>query len=96
MTTPSKARAGPAGNDVSLVEVAALARAAGVAVVPHCPYFGPGLLASAHLLAAAPVAEPLEVYFADLDAPPYGEALAVRDGFVTLPAGPGLGGTPDW
>ena len=84
------------GGVSALVEVSAMARAAGVAVVPHCPYFGPGLLASAHLLAAAPVEEPLEVYFADLDTPPYGEALAVKDGFVTMPTGPGLGLTPAW
>ena len=37
-------------------------------VVPHCPYFGPGLLATLHFLAATEEAEPIEIYFADLPA----------------------------
>ncbi|MBR0665647.1 mandelate racemase/muconate lactonizing enzyme family protein [Roseomonas hellenica] len=82
------------GGVSAMLEVAALAKAAGVAVVPHSPYFGPGLLATLHVLAAMEQEEPLEVYFADLDAPPYGDALAVRDGFVAVPEGPGLGLEP--
>ena len=42
----------------------------GAALVPHCPCFGPGLLATLHLLAAAEVEESLDYYFADLAAPP--------------------------
>jgi L-alanine-DL-glutamate epimerase-like enolase superfamily enzyme len=84
------------GGVSALREVAAMARQAGIAVVPHSPYFGPGLLATLHLLAALPDAEPIEIYFADLEAPPYGEALAVRDGFIDVPAGPGLGVIPAW
>jgi D-galactarolactone cycloisomerase len=64
--------------------------------VPHSPYFGPGLLATLHLLAAVPDAEPIEIYFADLAAPPYGDALDVRDGFIDVPTGPGLGLRPVW
>lgn len=82
------------GGVSAMLEVAALAKAAGVAVVPHSPYFGPGLLATLHVLAATEQEEPLEVYFADLTAPPYGDALAVRDGYVTVPTGPGLGLEP--
>jgi L-alanine-DL-glutamate epimerase-like enolase superfamily enzyme len=77
-----------------LLEVAALAREAGVAAMPHSPYFGPGLLATLHVLAAMPEAEPIEVYFADLDEPPYGDALTVRDGAIAVPQGPGLGLEP--
>jgi L-alanine-DL-glutamate epimerase-like enolase superfamily enzyme len=84
------------GGVSALLAVAALARQAGIAVVPHCPYFGPGLLATLHWLAAAEVEEPLEIYFADLATPPFGEALAVRDGCVAVPAGPGLGLDPAW
>ena len=83
---PSVTKIGISG----VLAVQALAARHGVAVVPHCPYFGPGLLASLHLLAAAPVAEPLEVYFADLAAPPY-PALIPRRGVVAVPDGPGLG-----
>ncbi|MGG5889869.1 mandelate racemase/muconate lactonizing enzyme family protein [Falsiroseomonas sp. HC035] len=80
------------GGLSGLLEVARLARQAGVAVVPHCPYFGPGLLASLHWLAAAEAEAPLEIYFADLDTPPNG--LVVRDGFAEVPRAPGLGLDP--
>ncbi|MFC7688484.1 enolase C-terminal domain-like protein [Paeniroseomonas aquatica] len=83
---PSVTKIGISG----VLAVQALAKRHGVAVVPHCPYFGPGLLASLHLLAAAPVEEPLEVYFADLATPPY-PGLIPRQGFVAVPDGPGLG-----
>ena len=59
------------GGVSGMLAVQDLAARHGVAVVPHSPYFGPGLLATLHVLAAAEVEEPLEVYFADLDAPPY-------------------------
>jgi L-alanine-DL-glutamate epimerase-like enolase superfamily enzyme len=80
------------GGVSGLLEVARLARQAGVAVVPHCPYFGPGLLASLHWLAAAEAEAPLEIYFADLATPPYG--LVVQGGFVEVPRAPGLGLDP--
>ncbi|NKC31199.1 mandelate racemase/muconate lactonizing enzyme family protein [Falsiroseomonas selenitidurans] len=82
------------GGLSGLREVQALAAAAGVAVVPHSPYFGPGLLATLHWLAAAEEAAPIEIYFADLATPPYGAALAVRDGQLAVPQGPGLGLEP--
>ena len=78
------------GGLSALLEVRDLAMRHGAAMVPHCPYFGPGLLATLHLLAAAEVEEPLEYYFADLEAPPY-PALVPRDGFVAVPQAPGLG-----
>lgn len=75
------------GGLSAMLEVAAQARAAGIRMVPHCPYFGPGLLASLHLLAANPTEEPIEIYFADLAAAPYGAALDPQDGFITVPTG---------
>jgi D-galactarolactone cycloisomerase len=83
---PSVTKIGISG----LLAVREAAARHGVALVPHSPYFGPGLLATLHLLAAAPVEEPLEVYFADLAAPPY-PALAPQGGFVAVPQDPGLG-----
>jgi L-alanine-DL-glutamate epimerase-like enolase superfamily enzyme len=65
-----------------------------VAVVPHSPYFGPGLLATLHILAAMEVETPLEVYFADLARPLY-PALTPVQGFVDVPDAPGLGLEPD-
>jgi D-galactarolactone cycloisomerase len=82
------------GGVSAMLEVSALARAAGVAMVPHAPYFGPGLLATLHLLAALPEAEPLEIYFADLATPPFGSALLPVDGFIPVPSSPGLGLEP--
>jgi D-galactarolactone cycloisomerase len=78
------------GGITGMLAVRDLAARHGAALVPHCPYYGPGLLASLHVLAAAAVEEPLEYYFADLQAPPY-PALIPRDGFVAVPQAPGLG-----
>lgn len=73
-----------------LRQVMALAAKRRLRCVPHSPYFGPGLLATLHVLAASDAEEPLEVYFADLDLPPY-PALLPQGGFVTVPQAPGLG-----
>ena len=82
------------GGITGLMEIAAMAREAGVAMVPHSPYFGPGLLATLHVLAAAEAPEPIEFYFADLAAPPMGPALLPRDGLLPVPDAPGLGLEP--
>ncbi len=78
------------GGVSALAAVGALAVKHGLRCVPHSPYFGPGLLATLHYLAAAQAEEPLEVYFADLALPPYPQLVPV-DGFITIPKGPGLG-----
>ena len=82
------------GGLSGLRAVQALAAGHGVAVVPHSPYFGPGLLATLHVLAAVEEEQPLEVYFADLARPPY-PALVPQGGMVAVPDGPGLGLEPD-
>jgi L-alanine-DL-glutamate epimerase-like enolase superfamily enzyme len=84
------------GGLTALLEVAELARGAGLRLVPHCPYFGPGLLASLHFLAAQEVAEPLEIYFADLEKPPFSQHLEPQDGQIAVPQAPGLGLEPFW
>ncbi len=78
------------GGVSALQAVGALATKHGLRCVPHSPYFGPGLLATLHFLAAAEREEPLEVYFADLACPPYPQMVPV-DGFIRLPDAPGLG-----
>ncbi len=82
------------GGVSAMMEIIELAREAGVRVVPHCPYFGPGLLATLHVLAAIEEAEPIEIYFADLARPPY-PALVPVNGAIAVPAAPGLGLEPD-
>jgi L-alanine-DL-glutamate epimerase-like enolase superfamily enzyme len=78
------------GGVTALVAVGEVARRHGLRCVPHSPYFGPGLLATLHFLAAAEVEEPLEVYFAELAMPPYPQ-LVPQGGFIVIPDGPGLG-----
>ncbi|WP_424812431.1 mandelate racemase/muconate lactonizing enzyme family protein [Roseococcus sp. YIM B11640] len=82
------------GGLTALMQVAEMAAEADVELVPHCPYFGPGLLASLHVLAAAEREQPIEIYYADLASAPYGHALDVKDGFIAVPTGPGLGLEP--
>ena len=82
------------GGISAMREVLALAAAAGLRLVPHSPYYGPGLLATLHLLAACETEEPLEYYFAELDQTPF-PALIPQGGFVAVPDGPGLGLEPD-
>jgi L-alanine-DL-glutamate epimerase-like enolase superfamily enzyme len=84
------------GGLTAMLEVAELAQGAGLRLVPHCPYFGPGLLATLHFLAAQETAEPLEIYFADLEQPPFGQHLVPQEGRIAVPQGPGLGLEPVW
>ncbi len=71
------------------------ANKANVAVAPHSAYFGPGLIASAHLLAAFSPAPMLERLYCDLSDGPFGDWDVPRDGLVKVPQGPGLGIEPD-
>ncbi len=72
-------------------KVAALAEAYNVTLVPHSPYFGPGLLATAHLIAATPQATWLEYLYLPLEASLFASPLLPVDGHFPLPQGPGLG-----
>ena len=83
------------GGVTATLEIAALARACSVQLVPHCAYFGAGWLASLHLNAALAPDSPLERLFLDLEASPYGDLVLAREGSVPVPDGPGLGCDPD-
>jgi L-alanine-DL-glutamate epimerase-like enolase superfamily enzyme len=76
-------------------KVQTLAEAANVAVVPHSPYFGPGFLASVHLMAAAPEAFMLEHIYVELEAWPLGDWNKPDGNAFRVPEGPGLGADPD-
>jgi L-alanine-DL-glutamate epimerase-like enolase superfamily enzyme len=83
------------GGVSALREVGILAEAAGVTLVPHSPYFGPGLLATLHFLAAQP-REPLaERIYATLEPDLFGGATNAKNGLLAVPQGPGLGVDPD-
>ena len=83
------------GGVSEFVKVAALARERGVRVAPHSPYFGPGAIATLHLLTT--LAEPawFELYYLEAEAALFGAALRAVNGVMTIPQGPGLGVEPD-
>jgi len=63
--------------------------------VPHAPYFGPGYLATLHILAAKEKEVALERFFCDLAHVPYGKSAPIENGRVSIPDMPGLGPEPD-
>jgi len=83
------------GGITEMRKVATLAEAYGVTLSPHCAGFGPGFLASLHLLASLPAESVLERVYVKLDAALFPESMRVHDGRVSVPAGPGLGAEPD-
>jgi D-galactarolactone cycloisomerase len=89
---PSVTKIGGIGE---VLRVIALGGARGVQVTPHCPYFGPGFLASVHIIAAL-IEKPLvEVLWLDMEANPFDPWLKPVNGRVRVPQGPGLGCDPD-
>lgn len=83
------------GGITEFVEAARIAEGAGVAVMPHSPYFGPGYFATLHLCATLP-GEPLfeHLYVTpEADIADGGTPLPER-GSVRVPQSAGLGFTP--
>jgi L-alanine-DL-glutamate epimerase-like enolase superfamily enzyme len=78
------------GGITEFLRVAAL----GMELAPHSPYFGPGALATLHLLAAAPKAR-FEYYYGRCEAWLFDGALEPRRGSLAVPQRPGLGCDPD-
>ena len=76
-------------------KIAALCETHDVTLVPHSPYFGPGLLATLHLLAALPVETLAERFFCKVKESLYGRFIDPIGGRYRLPEGPGLGMDPD-
>jgi D-galactarolactone cycloisomerase len=83
------------GGITEMRKIVALAEAHSVELVPHCAYFGPGNLASIHIVAALATDTLFENIYANLEANPFGDAMLARDGKVRVPTGPGLGVEPD-
>jgi L-alanine-DL-glutamate epimerase-like enolase superfamily enzyme len=84
------------GGVSQMQKVMALADAFGVSVVPHSAYFGPGLLASIHCIAAMPGGGLVERYDADFNANPLHDAIMPNAaGCIPVPQNPGLGVDPD-
>ena len=83
------------GGVTAMRQVMTLAGTFGVRVVPHSAYFGPGLLASIHCIAAMADEGLVERFYCDFAENPLGEAIHPRDGRIAVPQGPGLGVDPD-
>jgi D-galactarolactone cycloisomerase len=83
------------GGVTEMRRVMTLAESFGVTVVPHSAYFGPGLLASIHCIAAMPGGSLVERFYCDFAANPLGDAIHPRNGRIAVPQGPGLGLDPD-
>jgi len=83
------------GGPSAMLEIAALAKAYGVRLVPHNAYFGPGYLASLHVNATIAPNAPFERLFIDLEATPLHDLVLAENGSVKVPDGPGLGRDPE-
>jgi D-galactarolactone cycloisomerase len=84
------------GGVTQMRRVMALADAFGITVVPHSAYFGPGLIASIHCIAALSGGSLVERYDADFAVNPMHDAiLPDKNGCLAVPQGPGLGVEPD-
>jgi len=79
------------GGIVAMRQAIAVAQAHGVRVMPHSPYFGPGLIATLHVIAADLPDAMCERFYCELEATPLGDAIAAPNGFMHVPQGPGLG-----
>ncbi|MDE5442707.1 mandelate racemase/muconate lactonizing enzyme family protein [Bradyrhizobium sp. CSA207] len=83
------------GGITEFLKVASLADQLGVRIAPHSPYFGPGLLATLHLLALRDDGL-VEMFYLKREACLWsGRADADASGHVAVPIGPGLGFEPD-
>jgi L-alanine-DL-glutamate epimerase-like enolase superfamily enzyme len=83
------------GGITEFMKIAALADDRGVKIVPHSPYFGPGLLATLHLLALREDGF-IEVFHLKRPACLWrGRVDADAQGRIEVPQAPGLGYEPD-
>ncbi|MCU1785313.1 mandelate racemase/muconate lactonizing enzyme family protein [Pseudomonas sp. 13B_2.1_Bac1] len=79
------------GGISECLRIAELAQAYGAVVLPHCPYFGPGLLATLHLAAVQPTVPQIEYLFVEPAGWLY-DIEGLRDGhLLQIPQQAGLG-----
>jgi D-galactarolactone cycloisomerase len=84
------------GGVTMMRKVITLAETFGVNVVPHSAYFGPGLIASMHCIAAMTAESVVERFDCDFKETPMGDWInPKKNGCFELPQGPGLGVEPD-
>jgi L-alanine-DL-glutamate epimerase-like enolase superfamily enzyme len=84
------------GGITEYLKVAALADEFGVRIMPHSPYFGPGLLATLQLLALRDDSSFVEMFYMKRAGCLWNGRVNVdANGNVDVPQGPGLGYEPD-
>ncbi len=66
-----------------------------VTCAPQVAFFGPGYLASLHLIAAQHKEVALERLYVELAHVPYGRSVPIEHGWVHVPDAPGLGADPE-
>jgi L-alanine-DL-glutamate epimerase-like enolase superfamily enzyme len=77
------------------LRIAEACRRSGVTCAPQVAFFGPGFLASLHLIAAQETEVSLERLYVELAHVPYGRTVPIERGEVRVPDGPGLGADPE-
>ena len=83
------------GGLTPLWRICAEAEGQGATCVPHSPFFGPGYLATIHVLAAKAKESALERFYCDLAFDISGKIAPIANAFLEVPDAPGLGGDPD-
>lgn len=83
------------GGITEFRKTVSVCEAAGVQVMPHSPYFGPGFLATLHLAAAMANPGLVERFYIRPEAMLYDRWLDPEDGVFSVPDVPGLGPEPD-
>ncbi|MFZ4285344.1 mandelate racemase/muconate lactonizing enzyme family protein [Variovorax sp. HJSM1_2] len=66
-----------------------------VTCAPQVAFFGPGFLASMHLIAAQQTEVSLERLYVELAHVPYGQSVPIERGWLQIPDTPGLGAEPE-
>ena len=89
---PSVTKIGGIGEMLAVID---LCRRFNLQVAPHSPYFGPGLIATLHVIAALTPKALVEVLWLDMEDHPFHDAVRPVNGRLQVPQAPGLGCDPD-
>lgn len=79
------------GGITECLRIANLASQHGTVVLPHTPYFGPGLIATLHLAAVQPAVPLVEYLYVQPQGWLYDVPALLHEGALAVPQGPGLG-----
>lgn len=76
-------------------DIAQACQGTAVTCAPQVAFFGPGFLASLHLIAAQETEVSLERLYVELAHVPYGRSVPIEGGWLQVPDRPGLGADPE-